>query len=403
MVAFAGGAVKERLERDLLSSAAAPAGGHDELPARGFVTVVDETDAKILCTGHVLAPGDEFIAEDDRLYRVTEVSGGKARCRLEVAAQLPAQAAIPSRPDAQSPAAGGSVGIYHTHSDESYVPTEGSESVETLGGVVKVGAALRDALRNKSVAAVHDSTSHAPHDAMAYARSRRTAMRLVSQARAALFDVHRDAAPAGEYSRQVAGRRVSQVMLVVGRQNPKYRTNLEFARRLKAVVDKSHPGLVKGILIAGGAFNQDLSDRALLLEVGADSNSRTEAEHAVQLLADDIPKVVGATTTPGGGISGTAGAQGRSAARAIGGILIVVAVGLGGYLVLSTGSLREAVSKLRKLGGRELANFLGGRGVRSRGGSEPGRSGPRGSGSRDPDASASDGPNSTGGEGRDPM
>ncbi len=384
VVAFAGGAVKERMDR---AAVAPPAAGlHDELPAREFLTVVDEAGAPLAYTGHVLAAGDEFITEDDRWYRVQEASGNRARCKLVGALPPLEQGLAGVAPQAQpqpgpgrapAPGAGmGSIGIYHTHSDESYGPTDGTESAPSgRGGVIKVGTALKDALGTRMLSAVHDATSHAPHDAMAYARSRRTAMRLVRQSRLALFDVHRDAAPPGEYSKQVAGRKVTQIMLVVGRQNPKYQANLAFARRLKSVVDKSHPGLVKGILIAGGGFNQDLSDRALLLEVGADTNSREDAERAVQLLADDIPKVVGASTEPGGGLTGTTGAQGRSAARALGGILIVAALAVAGYLLISTGGLKEAMSKIRKFGGKELANFLGGRSSRSKsggsGGSEP--------------------------------
>ncbi|MGE5485267.1 MAG: stage II sporulation protein P [Ignavibacteriales bacterium] len=382
VAAFAGGAIKERI--DQAAVARASLGSHDELPARSFLRVTDETGAAIAYTGHYLAAGDEFITEDDRWYRVSEVSGNRARCRL-VGALPPVQQGTagmmeaetkPSQPSAPQPAPGqpsggtaGAIGIYHTHSDESYEPTEGTESVQSgKGGVIRVGSALMEALKSRALTAIQDTTSHAPHDAMAYSRSRRTAMNLMRQARLALFDVHRDAAPPGEYNKQVSGEKVTQIMMVVGRQNPKYQSNLAFARRLKAAADKAHPGLIKGILIAGGNFNQDLSDRALLLEVGAESNSRADAEKAVRLLADDIPKVVGASTEPGGGLTGTTGAQGRSAARALGGILIVLAVGVAGYLLISTGSLREAASKIGKFGGRELANFLGGRSRRRRSG-----------------------------------
>ncbi|NPV71362.1 MAG: stage II sporulation protein P [Firmicutes bacterium] len=386
-VAFGAGAIRERSDRAaLLWPAASVAGPHEELPTGEYVTVVNETGAVISHTGHVLAAGDEFVSADNKRYQVIEVAGGKARCKLvgTVTIEEPvpaAQAAGVGGAQAPVPGRGApanSVGIYHTHSDEAYVPTEGSESVRTGGGVIRVGTVLKDALTGKTIHAVQDPTSHAPHDAMAYARSRRTAANLVGQARAALFDVHRDAAPPGEYTKQVAGNRVTQIMLVVGRQNPKYQTNLEFAKRLKTAVDKTHPGLIKGILLARGSFNQDLHDRALLLEVGADSNSREEAERAVRLLADDLPKVVGASTLPGGGLTGTTGAQGRSAARALGGILVLLGLGVVGYLFISTGGLKEAMSKVGKFGGRELANYLGGH-SRRRGGSGGSR-GNRGNG-----------------------
>ena len=380
VAAFAGGNIKERM--DQAAVARTSTGPHDELPSKSFVMMTDESGAAVAYTGHVLAVGDEFIGENDKWYRVSEVAGNRARCRL-VGALPPIQqgaagvipqagAGSPQAQTAPSQPAAGAIGIYHTHSDESYEPTEGTESAPSgLGGVVKVGLALKEALKSKALSAIHDATNHSPHDAMAYTRSRRTAMNLMRQARLALFDVHRDAAPPGHYDREVSGKKVTQIMFVVGRQNPKFQSNLEFARRLKSIADKAHPGLIKGILIAGGSFNQDLSDRALLLEVGAESNSRSDAERAVGLLADDIPKVLGASTQPGGGLTGTTGAQGRSAGRALGGLLIIVAVGVAGYLLISTGSLKEAAAKLGKFRGRELANFLGGRS----GGKRPGGSG----------------------------
>ena len=57
-----------------------------------------------------------------------------------------------------------------------------------------------------------------PHDAGAYDRSRRTAEELLQENPDALFDVHRDAVPAEEYTAKVDGEQVAQIQLVVGQQ-----------------------------------------------------------------------------------------------------------------------------------------------------------------------------------------
>jgi stage II sporulation protein P len=108
-----------------------------------------------------------------------------------------------------------------------------------------------------------------------------------------LVDVHRDAAPASAYKTNVSGKSVTKIKLVVGRSNPKMAANLAFAKKLKAHIDKNHPGLSAGIFIGHGSYNQDLTSQAMLIEVGADKNTRENAEEGVRLLSSSIPEVLG--------------------------------------------------------------------------------------------------------------
>jgi stage II sporulation protein P len=187
-----------------------------------------------------------------------------------------------------------------------------------------------------------------PHDAGAYERSRRTAANVLRGA-AAIFDVHRDAAPPQAYAATVGGRPVTQIMIVVGRANPQAGANMGFAQALKAAADQARPGLMRGILRTGGSFNQDLSSRALLLEVGAHTNRREDAEGAVALLAPVVPAVLG---VPGG-------APAAGAWRALGVIVVIVVGGGALWLYVATGgSWQAAWDKLRSLG-EEFASYLG--------------------------------------------
>ena len=87
------------------------------------------------------------------------------------------------------------IGIYSTHSDESYVPTDGAESKEKDAGIYDVDEALEKALAERGVEVELDTTTHLPHDAGAYRRSRSTAARLLKSQPAALLDMHRDGVP----------------------------------------------------------------------------------------------------------------------------------------------------------------------------------------------------------------
>ena len=69
----------------------------------------------------------------------------------------------------------GTVCIYMTHNDESYLPSDGYDSIYGNGGIYDVAKAFRDNLNSCGITAVLDSSLHIPHDTKAYARSNITA------------------------------------------------------------------------------------------------------------------------------------------------------------------------------------------------------------------------------------
>lgn len=355
----------------------------EELVPPQYVWVVDEAGRHIFSTGHVLRSGDEILASDNRRYRITRVEQNRAVARLigeedlgallgpgdeEAIARLvkeleekrgasaaSSSAEVPwwkrikeiagriARGDSspvQKP--GKTVGIYHTHSDESYEPTQGTASVEGKGGVFAVGESLAAKLRDKGITPLHDKSLYLPHDGRAYERSRRGAANLAATRPLALLDVHRDSGPAEEYVRDIAGKPASQVMIVVGKQNPGASANASFAEKLKTVADRMYPGLVRGILYTQGKFNQDIHPRNLLIEVGTEKVSQEVAQRGASLLADALPVAAGAVAPAVGG-----GREAAGALRALWWILGLAVVAGGGYLWLSTGSLEEARRRLR--------------------------------------------------------
>ncbi|NLG31975.1 MAG: stage II sporulation protein P, partial [Syntrophomonadaceae bacterium] len=125
-----------------------------------------------------------------------------------------------------------------------------------------------------------------------------------------------------------------------GRQNPNMKTNLEFAKRVKAVLDKQHPGLSKGIFMGRGDYNQDLSPHSLLLEVGAHTNSKEEAQRGVALFADAIPTVIGVSAEGSNSPPAAKPLDGESskAWTTILAILAIVAAAAGGFYLINRGS-----------------------------------------------------------------
>ncbi|MGE5580321.1 MAG: stage II sporulation protein P [Bacillota bacterium] len=315
---------------------AASAGGADEAPKGQYFTVNDEAGNLVFTTGHMVHVGDEFISEEDVRYQVTEVSGTTAVAKS--LGKMEALLSFPPAIGAEAKGAGNAaVAIYHTHSDESYEPSDGTDSIPAKGGVLQVGKSLASSLTEKGVKAIHSTTPHDPHDGGAYDRSRRTLMQLLKDRPAAVFDVHRDAGPAEPYLKDVPGSgTVAKGMIVIGRTNPKMNSNLDFARRLMNSVNSKYPGLVKGIFVGKADFNQDLYDRALLLEMGTEKTSREAAAKGVDLIGEVVPSLLGVTSGPGGGATG----------RSIGWILGLAVAGTFIYLWISTGSWDEMRAKI---------------------------------------------------------
>ncbi len=335
----------------LIMGTASIAWGQDERPVGQYMTLVDENNQIILQTGSQVYKGDEYISADNSRYKVVEVVDRIARCVYKGKENMPeleynAQKSAWHFKDTAIPAVSGkktTVAIYHTHSDESYVPNDGKESINGNGGIYDVGQSLSTRLKQLGFNVIYNKNNHNPHDINAYNRSRRTAASLLKQRPDAVIDVHRDAVPPGQYEANVNGKEVTKIKLVVGNQNPNMKTNLEFAKRIKSVMDKKEPGLSNGIYIGKGDYNQDLSPRAMLIEVGAHTNNKNEAIKGVKLFADTLPMVMGLsntntdnnTTTNNQPAAKPLTKENSSAWTSILIILVIVAAAIGGFYLLN--------------------------------------------------------------------
>lgn len=273
----------------ILALLAAPAlAENTELGDGRWFTLYSSENKVLLRTGIRIHVGDRFLDSDNCLYQVYKVDEARLQAWARQVEDQGAWAAVQAQglPGANNK----QIAVYHTHSGESYQPSEGVDSTDQVqGGVYKVGAELSKRVEKHSdVKVIHCQETFFPYSG-SYRRSRTAAIDLVESGELdAIFDLHRDAAPQDEYYQEIDDMRLTQVMIVVGTQNPVYQVNEEFAWQLKEVADSMYPSLVKGIFYAKGDYNQDLHPRALLLEVGAHTNSRQQAEIGSRAFADVI-------------------------------------------------------------------------------------------------------------------
>lgn len=312
------------------------------------------------------AAGDEYIAHDNSHYVIQSVDTAShtARAQRKGVYRMPDVEWLHDESLAVS--AGmqrGAVAIYCTHSDESYVPTDGESSITPRGTIYDVAEALKSNLEALGVTVHYDNATHLPHDSGAYKRSRATAQGLIEDGVDAVFDIHRDGIEdPGQYETTIDGEEASMVRLLVGRANQNQAENKAFAVELKAVADELYPELIRDIYIGKGTYNQDLSPNSVLLEFGTHTIDKERATKATEYMAETIQK------TLYGGVSGAApsGREGSSAANSgersksawvsVIWIVGIVLVGALVFAVVSTGGLRPAVEKM----GRGVSEITGG-------------------------------------------
>ena len=333
----------------------------DERTDGSYFTLYDaQTGEAIEYMSRHIYVGDELLLEDNRHYRVVEVQGDSAKCELlgeramqQVLEELYSDSMAVSTGESSlsymETAARNfqSIAIYCTHTDESYVPTSGTESKHGGGDILDVAETMVVVLEEQGIPVIHSENLHDPHDVNAYQRSRKTASELLQGAPAVIIDVHRDGIPDPEYyATEFEGESATQIRIVVGRQNQNSEANIAFAEKMKAYYDDVKPGLIKSIFMAKGNYNQDLAPNSVLLEVGTHTNTLEAAQNGAKEFAEVLPqflglKVVnGENTASDGQNERAADTAGDGMGRAIMVLLLVVLLGGGAYLLINRGGGR---------------------------------------------------------------
>lgn len=205
--------------------------------------------------------------------------------------------------------------IYHTHTEESYLlegeAVEASTTFRSTNksiGVCAVGEALASELKSTyGISVIHDTTDHEPpYLGTAYERSLKTIQQYKAKypSLEIFIDIHRDGYSVAQLaSRQndyvvVDGKECAKIMLVVGNGKgssgqgfsvmPKYEENYKLAAAVTNKLNGIQNGLAKTVLVKTGRYNQHVSTKCMLIEVGHNGNTITQALNSVPYVARAI-------------------------------------------------------------------------------------------------------------------
>ncbi len=194
--------------------------------------------------------------------------------------------------------------IYHTHNQESYLPSLGADQKDSAynknSNVTDAGEAMAKRLEELGIGTIADQTDIGAilnENGMAYHQSYDASRGVVEAAVAEhkdvsfVFDIHRDSLKRKDTTKEIEGDIYAKVVFVVGAENKEYEKNLKLATDLHKKIEAKYPGLSRGVITKQGAgvdgiYNQDVSDKAALLEIGGAENTLDEATRTAELFAE---------------------------------------------------------------------------------------------------------------------
>lgn len=198
--------------------------------------------------------------------------------------------------------------ILHTHGTESYTQQPGEiyeedsdyRTLNSSYNMLSIGEELTQVLTAGGISVLHDRTLHDyPSYSGSYDHARETIWAYLDAfpSITMVIDLHRDALdfeqdPQLTTLADVGGNRSAQLMLVAGTDhNVSYsgwQENLAMGVKLTAVLEKMYPGITRPIQLRPQRFNLDMTPGSLLVEVGANGNTHSEAITAVRALGTAI-------------------------------------------------------------------------------------------------------------------
>ena len=205
--------------------------------------------------------------------------------------------------------------VVHTHTTESYLTYDAGyyhesfypRSNDSDRNMVRVGEAVVNRLREQGIGAVHATEVHDyPEYDGAYYRSYDTIEKYLEMYPdiKVILDVHRDSISYGSEGGKVKptftynGRKAAQIMIMAGCDTdgslefPFWEENLSFALKLQDTAESMYPGMTRPLYFGNFVYNMNANNGSLLIEMGTDANTLSEAVYSGELLANVLAKVL---------------------------------------------------------------------------------------------------------------
>jgi stage II sporulation protein P len=199
--------------------------------------------------------------------------------------------------------------IYHTHTTETYEILDrgfyskdrSSRSEYSGENMVRVGEEICKILEDNGYKTIHDKTIYDKEYSGAYERSCNNISNILKENPSIqiVLDIHRDAIYPKDGSRiktvaEINGRKAAQIMIISGCEDgnvtnfPNWEKNLSFAIQLQNKLKNDYPQLVRPLMFCSRKCNMHLTPCSILIEIGTDANTLSEAVYSAKLFAESL-------------------------------------------------------------------------------------------------------------------
>ena len=195
--------------------------------------------------------------------------------------------------------------LYNSHDTEEYKPSSFAEY--SIMPTVKLNNyILKEELENKGFnVLVEETTISSIRSSLGlnYAGSYEASRVLMEQAKKTypsliyFIDLHRDSLTYNKTTLTYNNKNYAKVMFLVGLENPNYQENLDFSIKISDLINSKVPNISKGIYKKAGAgvngvYNQDFSNRTILIEIGGPENTINEVYETLLVLSEVLSEVI---------------------------------------------------------------------------------------------------------------
>lgn len=195
--------------------------------------------------------------------------------------------------------------IYNTHQTEEYKPTSYLE-YSVNPNVLMASYILEEQLSRKGhvVLVEEESVSRLRTTlGLNYAGSYKVTRSMMENAKKNnptlkyYIDLHRDSLTHDKTTLTVDGKSYAKILFIVGLENSNYQENLDFTNKISDLLNQKVKGLSKGIYkkegpLVNGVYNQDFSNRVILIELGGNENTIDEVYRSLIVLGEVLDEVI---------------------------------------------------------------------------------------------------------------
>lgn len=195
--------------------------------------------------------------------------------------------------------------IYNTHQTEEYKSTSFLE-YSVNPNVLMASYILEEQLSNKgNVVLVEEESVSKLRTSLGlnYAGSYKVTRSMMENAKKNnptlkyYIDLHRDSLTHDKTTLTVDGKSYAKILFIVGLENSNYQENLDFTNKISDLLNQKVKGLSKGIYkkegpLVNGVYNQDFSNRVILIELGGNENTIDEVYRSLIVLGEVLDEVI---------------------------------------------------------------------------------------------------------------